>query len=357
MRVLRHSSLDGVLVGLSFAQAALLVAVPSVPLVALGLWWNANTVAHNFIHTPFFRSRDLNAAYSVFLSAVLGIPQSLWRHRHLQHHAGMHRPIRWTPLFASEIAVVFALWLAMVMFVPQVFFEVYAPGYLAGLGLCFLQGHYEHAHGTTSHYGRIYNVCFFNDGYHIEHHLRPGEHWTRLPRHAIAGARESRWPPVLRWLDAPGLELLERVVLRWPMLQRFVLATHERALRAILEDVPHVNCVTIVGGGLFPRTALILEKLLPDATLTVVEECAGHIEIARRFVSARVLFRHEHYDPARPDSADLVVIPLAFIGDRPAVYRRSPAPFTLVHDWMWNLEAPGVPISWLLLKRLNLVTR
>ncbi len=34
-------------------------AVPSVPLVAVALWWNANTIAHNFIHTPFFRSRAL----------------------------------------------------------------------------------------------------------------------------------------------------------------------------------------------------------------------------------------------------------------------------------------------------------
>ena len=79
------------LIALSFAYAALLLSAPSVPLIAIGLWWTANTVAHNFIHTPFFRSRALNRAYSLFLSALMGIPQSLWRDRHLRHHAERHR--------------------------------------------------------------------------------------------------------------------------------------------------------------------------------------------------------------------------------------------------------------------------
>ena len=152
MQLLRHSALDGVLVGLSCAHATLLLTVPSSPLVAIGLWWNANTVAHNFIHTPFFRSRELNTAYSIFLSAVLGIPQSLWKHRHLRHHAGVDRgPLRWTTLLAVEFLVVFALWAVMAAFAPAFFMLVYLPGYLAGLGLCFLQGHFEHARGTTSH--------------------------------------------------------------------------------------------------------------------------------------------------------------------------------------------------------------
>jgi hypothetical protein len=358
VQLLRHSALDGVLVGLSCAHATLLLTVPSSPLVAIGLWWNANTVAHNFIHTPFFRSRELNTAYSIFLSAVLGIPQSLWKHRHLRHHAGVDRgPLRWTTLLAVEFLVVFALWAVMAAFAPAFFMLVYLPGYLAGLGLCFLQGHFEHARGTTSHYGRIYNLCFFNDGYHVEHHLRPGEHWTRLPRHASAVARRSKWPPVLRWLDVVSLETLERIVLRVPWLQQFVLSRHERALRVLLRDLAPPSRITIVGGGLFPRTALILRRLFPAARLTVVDECAEHIEIARRFLSNDIDFRHEHYDPAIPDQADVVVIPLAFIGDRLSVYRGAPAPVTLVHDWLWNTKARGVPVSWLLLKRLNLVTR
>ena len=80
-RVLRYSSWDALLIGLSLGYAVWLLSAPSVPLIALGLWWTANTVAHNFIHSPFFRSRAANRAYSLFLSALMGIPQSLWRDR------------------------------------------------------------------------------------------------------------------------------------------------------------------------------------------------------------------------------------------------------------------------------------
>src|SRR5437762_8677758 len=85
-RVLRYSQWDALLIGLSCVYAALLLTVPSIPLIGIGLWWTANTVAHNFIHTPFFRARALNRGYSLFLTAVMGIPQGLWRDRHLRHH-------------------------------------------------------------------------------------------------------------------------------------------------------------------------------------------------------------------------------------------------------------------------------
>src|SRR5436190_5310436 len=92
-RVLRYYQWDALLIGLSLVYAALLLTVPSIPLIAIGLWWTANTAAHNFIHTPFFRSRPLNRGYSLFLSALMGIPQSLWRERHLRHHAELHHGV------------------------------------------------------------------------------------------------------------------------------------------------------------------------------------------------------------------------------------------------------------------------
>ena len=282
--VLRHSPWDAVLVGLSLVHAAMLLGVPSIPVVGVGLWWTANTTAHNFIHTPFFRSRGLNRLYSVYLTMLMGIPQSLWRARHLRHHRGDHGAGRWTREMTLEAGVVAALWIALAVNAPGFFATVYLPGYALGLGLCFLQGHFEHARGTTSHYGWLYNWCFFNDGYHAEHHLRPGEHWTRLPQQPHAQAQTSRWPPVLRWLDVLSLESLERVVLRVPWMQRFVIAAHERAFRALLSRIPPVHRVTIIGGGLFPRTALVLRKLLPDATLTIVDASLDHLDVARNFL-------------------------------------------------------------------------
>jgi hypothetical protein len=366
-RVLRYSPWDAVLIGLSFAYALLLIATPSIPLIGIGLWWTANTVAHNFIHTPFFRARRMNRAYSLFLSALMGIPQSLWRERHLRHHRALHGAGRadlagrdypvWTSAVAAEAGVVVAIWAAAAAANPVFFLGVYLPGYLVGLGLCFLQGHFEHARGTTSHYGWLYNWCFFNDGYHAEHHLRPGEHWTRLPSHPLADARSSRWPPVLRWLDAFSLESLERRVLRSPRLQRFVLSAHERAFRAVLAHLPPIHRVTIVGGGLYPRSTLILRRVLPGATLTIVEAKPEHLEIASQFLQGDVEFEHRLFDATVPEPADLVVIPLAFIGDRERVYRHPPAKLALVHDWMWRPRGQGARISWLLLKRLNLVRR
>jgi hypothetical protein len=361
---LRFSRWDGILVGLSLAYGAALLLMPSIPLIAIGLWWMSNTVAHNFIHTPFFRSARLNTVYSVFLSALTGIPQTLWRRRHLDHHAGRACRRDRNGLLAMETGVVAVLWAGLALAASDVFLRIYLPGYAAGLGLCFLQGHYEHARGTTSHYGRVYNLCFFNDGYHVEHHAKPGVHWTRLPGAGEATGRRSRWPPVLRWLDALSLEGLERLVMKSPPLQRFVLARHERALGRLLADLPRVADVTIVGGGLFPRTLLILRQLLPEASLTIVEQRAEHIAAAQAFLErcrvaddGRVRFAERTFDPATEAPAELLIIPLAYDGDRGALYSAPTARFTLIHDWMWNRRPAGVLISWLLLKRLNLVTR
>jgi hypothetical protein len=356
-RVLRYSRWDGVLVALSGIYAALLLWIPSALLIAVGLWWTANTVAHNFIHTPFFHSRAVNRAFALYLSALMGFPQGLWRDRHLRHHRGDHRATRWTPDIAVECGIVAGLWLAMAVFAPSFFAGVYVPGYVAGLCLCHLQGHYEHAHGTTSHYGRLYNRLFFNDGYHVEHHRHPGEHWTRLPMSADPHAQRSRWPPVLRWLDVITLEQLERIALRSSMLQRYLVATHERAFRRLLARVPRPRRVTIVGGGLFPRTALVLRRLMPDATLSIVDAEREHLDIARRFVGGGIELRHEFFDAHSHDDADLLVVPLSFIGDRRAMYEHPPARAVVVHDWLWRPRAGGVRVSWLLLKRLNLVTR
>jgi hypothetical protein len=356
--ILRHSAGDAALILLSIGYGALLVSVPSAALIAIGLWWTANTVAHNFIHTPFFRSRSLNRLYSIYLSALIGFPQELWRDRHLRHHRGDERPLSFTRRAVMESTVIVALWVTLAWNGPHFFATAYLPGYFGGLGLCFLQGYFEHAGGTTSHYGRIYNRMFFNDGYHVEHHRHPGVHWTQLPLERARDARTSTWPPVLRWLDTSTLEFLERIALRSRWIQHYVLRAHERAFQALLPAVPRTDQITIVGGGLFPRTALILRKLRPQASLTIVDASCDHLEVARPFLEENVVLREQFFDPQVGDGGDLVVIPLSFIGNRSDVYRRPPARAVLVHDWLWNAQGTtGVRVSWLLLKRLNLVTR
>jgi hypothetical protein len=52
---------------------------------------------------------------------------------------------------------------------------------------------------------------------------------------------------------------------------------------------------------------------------------------------------------------DLVVVPLAFRGDRRRFYESPPAPRVAIHDWIWRRPTgPSRRISFLLLKRLNL---
>lgn len=353
---LRYSPCDALLVGLAFAHGALLLARPGALVVAVAMWWCANTVAHHFIHTPFFQKRWLNRTMSLYLSALLGLPQTVWRDRHLAHHGGGAWRPRLSGAIVMECLLVLAVWAVLLVVDPNYLLAVYLPGIGLGLCLCSLHGYYEHARGTTSHYGRVYNTLFFNDGYHVEHHACASLHWTQLPRRARPRSQASRWPAVLRWLDSFGLNSLERLALRWPRLRQFVLDRHERAFRRLLAGAPEPRRVAIVGGGLFPRTALVLRRLLPRATLVIIDAAADHIRLARSLAPGDIEFVHDWYDAARHDGFDLVVFPLAFVGDRREIYRRPPARAVVVHDWIWRRRGASVIVSGLLLKRLNLVT-
>jgi len=336
-------------------HAALVLNFPYFPIIALGLWWNSNTVAHYFIHRPFFRAGVLNVGFSLFLSVLLGIPQTLWRERHLTHHAGKAWHFRLTTRLATEMLLIAGLWGLLLSLDTRFFLLTYLPAYATGLGLCGIHGYYEHARGTVSHYGRTYNFFFLNDGYHVEHHAHPSEHWTRLPRWADPEANASRWPAVLRWLDIPFLETLEKLVLRSKRLQRFVLQRHEAAFRRLMPNLPPVRTVAVVGGGLFPRTLLILEGLLPEAKIVVIDRSAANIGTARSLVNGDATFIHETYAPQLVEDVDLVIFPLSFIGDRDSIYRSPPARAVLIHDWLWRKRGQSAIVSVFLLKRLNLV--
>jgi fatty acid desaturase len=351
---------DAMFIALAIAHGGVLLAWPSMPIIAIGLWWNANTISHNFIHRPFFRSKAANSLFSCCLTLLLGFPQCVWRSRHLAHH-GMRTHHE---LNAADIAGALVLWGSLVLFAPQFTLFAYLPGFVAGLGLCYLQGYYEHARGTISHYGKLYNLLMFNDGYHIEHHLWPGVDWRELPCRRVGEATESRWPAMLRWLDCVNLCALERLVLVSPLLQRFVIRRHEQALRSLLSEVPEIGSkirhAGIVGGGIFPRTAIILARIFPDARLVIIDMSSESIAISRRFIPSDIEFVGQRFDASASSPFDLLVIPLAFVGDRSLIYRKPPARLVLVHDWIWrrpgqSADTRSTVVSWLLLKRINLL--
>ncbi|MGW3116643.1 fatty acid desaturase family protein [Streptomyces sp. NPDC001107] len=93
----------------------------------------------------------------------------------------------------------------------------YLPSVALAFTLVNVQNYYRHFGAepesryanSVSHYGRLYNLLTFNDGYHQEHHLRPTAHWSRLPEVAEqyqeqfdeAGRVVSPVPALVGFLD------------------------------------------------------------------------------------------------------------------------------------------------------------
>ena len=413
-RQLRHGAADlpvlaaagGIGITASLLWAAVLWG--RIPAWALAPWlagclcWTANTLAHLHLHRPLFRARRLNRAFDVYLSLLMGLPQSLWRARHLWHHAGEPpggvRRVPRARLLPELLALAALLGGLLATGRPEIW-PAAGLGWLAGLGLCGLQGWAEHL-GTdgqgeagVSCYAAWYNRLWFNDGYHREHHRWPGRHWRRLPGERVEPSLASPWPPLLRPLallpalarDAlpPFLDRLEAFVLSRPRLQAWLLSCHGRALDRVLAqagcDPSQLGGALVVGGGLFPRSALLLRQRAPGLPITVLDARPEHLAAARACLRRRGLsevgirFTNGLFDAARLASArgegigrehsdgeglGLAILPLAYRGDRQALYRHPPAPLTLVHDWAWRRRGEGgCLVSPWLLKRLNLVRR
>ncbi|MGH3939859.1 MAG: fatty acid desaturase family protein [Pseudonocardiaceae bacterium] len=82
----------------------------------------------------------------------------------------------------------------------------YLPAFFCALTLVNVQNYYRHyganpEHRMTdsvSHYGRLYNLVTFNDGYHQEHHLSPASHWSQMPAvHRRQQARLAAKPRII----------------------------------------------------------------------------------------------------------------------------------------------------------------
>jgi fatty acid desaturase len=114
-----------------------------------------------------------------------------------------------------------ASWVTLVIigfFLNWQFMIFYLPFYYFGHCLSYLNGYYRHFGGNpdepiawgVSSYDKLYNLIWFNNGYHAEHHYKPKVHWTKmhelhqqiLEQQKKAGVRVIRPPHALGFLDA-----------------------------------------------------------------------------------------------------------------------------------------------------------
>lgn len=235
-----------------------------VPICTFLFWYNGLVASHNFVHTPWFKPDWINRIYLAINSINIGVPQIHYRYEHLHHHRyGNDRPDQEgrtqdpTSIFThgkngqpENVFSYCALGPFRTNFIEsfreisrkgeshQLRFELMACclgfiGYsilswqyvlfclvpVLYLGWCLehLENYYEHFGGTpenryansTSYYGFLYNALFCNEGYHQEHHLRPGIHWSKRPQtqHELQEELDKvdrvilRVPPVLGFLD------------------------------------------------------------------------------------------------------------------------------------------------------------
>ena len=233
---------------LDFGARPLLANIALGAVYAWAIAWNINGVSHNFLHTPYFRSGALNRAFGVIESLAIGFSQTLYRQIHLRHHVGnADRPgpdgstadplsiyrhgtdgapeplwrymllgalrddgsaallaemRRRRPTDADfvrvELACV-ALFVVAGLLVDWRAVLFLLPCWYLGNALSQLSGYYEHLGGNpddpiawgVSSYAPLYNLIWFGNGHHAEHHFRPAIHWTRLPAfHRAIGERQ-----------------------------------------------------------------------------------------------------------------------------------------------------------------------
>jgi len=238
-------------------KSQLLLAATGVGLIGT----NYQCVGHNFLHNPFFKWPPLNHAFSLVNSLSLGMPQTLYKYHHLNHHrfnndqrrtggsktrdrsstyrfAARHdreehilsyallgpfrtelrapyreaKAKRQARLVWRECAALAVFSCSVLLWQPRCFFFFLLPVWYGGQAFALAENWLEHHRATpgnrladsVSCYGRIYNLIWFNNGYHQEHHFRPTVHWTKidevrrqmLPDHQrqiVAGAHWFNW--------------------------------------------------------------------------------------------------------------------------------------------------------------------
>jgi fatty acid desaturase len=237
---------------------------PAFVVIAWSYCWNLQCIAHNFIHNPFFRPPFLNQAFSVLNTLALGVPQIIYHHYHLNHHWGDNdakgpdgTTRDWSSIYRHgkgdqpeafwkyclvsffrvelgpvvrvvfrhgrghvllllvETTVLAAFWITMALVNWRYLVLFYLPSYYLGWMLSYAEGYLEHFGckpgnifaNSVSSYHTLYNLLWFNNGYHQEHHWDPKCHWTQMKElhERIKPQLEANGTRILRGPHLTGL--------------------------------------------------------------------------------------------------------------------------------------------------------
>jgi fatty acid desaturase len=235
---MKYSSKDLALVFIAVVEFSLLllpflISLPPLVLLFLIIFQvylvgvNYQCIAHNFIHHPFFTSQILNSFFSILNTLILGIPQSLYRIHHLNHHRFNNHPEKdesstyrygkdgneenifaysFLGIFRTDLVALYKVaskysslvhieLLSLLSFITLLVFNnwMLALGYvfviyLLGQVFALWENYCEHhlanyndrKRDSVSCYNPLYNILWFNNGYHQEHHFSPQVHWTEI---------------------------------------------------------------------------------------------------------------------------------------------------------------------------------
>lgn len=164
------------------------------------------------------------------------------------------------------------------------------------------------------------------------------------------------------------LDILEKITIKIPFLRDWVLGVHERALYKLLElDLyePPIRFI-VVGGGIFPRTAIILRKLFPDAQIIIQDMNHKSLRCAENYmrninITDDIIYLNSIYNGTYIDltlenlNSTVVILPLAFRGKigiaKPITYK------TLKHCWIWDTDPYEKQslVSYFLLKKIKVL--
>lgn len=223
----------------------------------------AMVINHNHIHTPFFKSQNLNRFFSLLISVAEGLSSKFLTVAHnYNHHVysntekdwcyeknagkgpGLVRVFRyigvtWTRMFQArtspdapktprrfkeqeilEHLFILLFTVCSLIINPIAFAVVILPGWLISAGFITLTNLIQHEEcdpeSTYNHsrnlVGQFSNWLLFNAGYHTAHHLKPSIHWSKLPE-----VHQEYLPQISPHLNEPSLVgfLLRQYVFRW----------------------------------------------------------------------------------------------------------------------------------------------